>query len=178
MPHPLHVKVGKSISKIINPPLKLVKDSACGGKQHIPLFLEKDKSRATQVCKVDLLIIKDKKVSVIIEIEESGFNPTKIFGKYFTSAFAKYYIHKTEGNSSIPISNKFLFIQILDSSRFSKKGSKKNIQCDAIEKNINDLIKKCNLSRGTYKLFLINDKVMHNYRKVMSQIIEVIKNFV
>ena len=67
MEHNLH----KTISSIISdafPVLEVVKDPACSGDQLVSLFSNEQKSRKTKYADVDMIILKDGKVKVIIEI--------------------------------------------------------------------------------------------------------------
>lgn len=86
MGHPLHKAIGKIIDEKSLPGCKILKDPACGGKQKFPLFSSKRKSRETEYCDVDILILKSNKIRVIIEIEEANVKPTQICGKLLTSA--------------------------------------------------------------------------------------------
>jgi len=95
MEHKLHFLIGEHLKSVDFGNVQKISDTACGGKQHIPLFLTDVKSRDNQLCKVDYMIIKNKKIKVIIEIEEANIKPTQILGKLLASAIAKYYIHET-----------------------------------------------------------------------------------
>lgn len=115
MEHKLHKKIGVALSKIKAD--QIVLDEACGGQQQISLFMEKVKNRQNRICKVDAAIIQKDTIKVIVEIEESGFNPTKICGKYLTSVLSERYIRD---NENIPLSNKeVLFIQIINATNFT-----------------------------------------------------------
>jgi hypothetical protein len=46
------------------------------------LHLGDQKNRESAMCKVDAMIVKKGRIEVVVEIEESGFSPTKIFGKF------------------------------------------------------------------------------------------------
>jgi len=70
----------------------LLRDKACGGNQHIPLFCTSEKSRETEYCNVDMMILKNDKIKVIVEIEESNVKPTQICGKLLTSALSRFFI--------------------------------------------------------------------------------------
>ena len=76
--HPLHFAIAEQIERNLHSNCLLIKDTACGGFQHIPLFNSRRKSRKTQYGKVDLLILKDEKIKVIVEIEEPNKKPTQI----------------------------------------------------------------------------------------------------
>ena len=133
--HHLHRKIGAALrNNFYNQDLIL--DPACDGSQNIPLFLNDDRSNETEICNVDAAIIKDGKVKVIVEIEESTRTPTQICGKLLTSVLSKYYIHKNHGDIPKEIKNA-LFIQVLKVPK--QKGSKKKCQVtnikDAFENN-------------------------------------------
>ena len=84
-------------------------------------------------------MIKDNKIQVIIEIEETDVKPTKICGKFLTSALSAYYIHQSENNTPIEMDDSVLFIQILDTSKL-KEGSSKKEQWENLEKSIKNLL--------------------------------------
>jgi len=153
MNHPLHFTIGGEVNSRIKPPASVIRDKACGGMQHIPLFHGKDRSRKTQLCKVDLLVLKLNEVKAIIEIEESGFNPTKICGKYLTSALSTHYIH---GEDTLSLSKEVLFVQVLDGSKVAKNYSSKPAQCELIEKQINKLAKNVGSSISRYRILIVN----------------------
>ena len=88
MSHPLHIAIAASIKQHLGELGELLCDPACGGKQHLPLFVGTRKGRDTRMCCVDLLVILSGKIRVIVEIEESGFHPTKICGKFLQSVLA------------------------------------------------------------------------------------------
>ncbi|RJS72879.1 hypothetical protein CW714_04015 [Methanophagales archaeon] len=153
MEHPLHKIVGECINSNVFPNCKIIKDPACGGQQNVPLFCSRDRSNETEYCNVDLLIIKDNKIRVIIEIEETEVKPTQICGKFLTSALSSYYIHDSENNTPIGMSGSVLFIQILDTSQLKEKTSKIK-QWGNLEKSIKNLlpigkIRKYKLLYGT-----------------------------
>ena len=139
MEHPLHKIIGECINSNVFPSCKIIKDPACGGQQNVPLFCSKDKSNETEYCKVDLLMIKDNKIRVIIEIEETDVKPTQICGKFLTSALSSYYIHDSENNTPIGMSDSALFIQILDTSQRKEKTSKLK-QWKNLEKSIKNIL--------------------------------------
>ncbi len=121
--HYLHQIVGDIILREFGEKVK--RDFACcrdmDVREQLPLFSSKIKSRETQLCKVDMLIISENEVKVIIEIEESGMIPTKICGKFLTSGLAKYYIHYKE--KEVPLANPLSFIQVLNSEKIPGKSS-------------------------------------------------------
>ncbi len=113
--NPLHLRIGKALSEYLGlrENVTLLRDAACGGNQHIPLFCNDRKSRETEYCNVDMMILKGSRIKVIIEIEESNVKPTQVCGKFLTSALSKHYLHpsgKAEMDKSVT------FIQILDTS--------------------------------------------------------------
>ena len=167
MRHRLHLKATELIegqlSDLWDQKVRLVKDQACGGHQQIPLFLNENKSRKTELCKVDLALIKDGQIEVIIEIDNKII-PTQICGKFLTSALSSFYIHRKE-SKPIPLSDDVLFVQILDSGfdhLVEKEKTAKIEQGRNIERSIQDLISKLDLKVRTYKLFWAAEDDLRN----------------
>lgn len=161
--HPLHKKIAEwFVNKYKHESdVSIIKDSACGGKQHIPLFIGKyeDKSRATNMCNVDLLVIKDNKIAIVVEIEESNIIPTQICGKFLTTVLSDYFSHRKQDGKPFYFSDLPCFIQILDDSKLIKYKTSKDIQ----GKNIINSISKKILNIGAkgrtrfmYKLIYCN----------------------
>lgn len=139
MKHDLHLQVGLELSKLNSGKVRVILDRACMNESsdieihNIPLFLD-NKSSETELCNVDALIIKEGKVCVIIEIDESKTNPTQICGKYLTSAISNLYQYS---NDAIEISiGTVLFVQFIDSTKFPNKSRKPN-KLNVIQKKIN-----------------------------------------
>lgn len=153
MLHPLHENIGEYIDSNIFSNCKIIKDSVCGGQQNVPLFCSTNKSNKTEYCNVDLLILKDNKIRVIIEIEEANIKPTQICGKYLTSALSSYFIHKSEDKKPINMDESVLFIQILDTSKLKKDKTSKIEQWKNIEKSIQNIIPVKGSRINNYKLF-------------------------
>lgn len=151
MEHQLHKIVGKCIDNNKFPGYKIIKDPACGGKHNVPLFCSKDKSNKTEYCDVDLLILRDNKIRVIIEIEETVRTPTQICGKFLTSALSSYYLHKSENNNPIGMSDSLTFIQILKTP--GQKKSSKSKQWENLEKSIKNTLPIQGSKIREYKLF-------------------------
>lgn len=150
----VHKKVGQILQDVVSVDsnLTLLLDPACGGKQHIPLFCSSKKSRASEFCNVDALVLKDDKIKMIIEIEESNVKPTQICGKFLTSALAKYYIHESKEDNPVEMGDKVFFIQILDTSKLVKGKTKKVDQWKRLETAINNLIPLKNSQITLYKI--------------------------
>lgn len=140
MRHPLHLAVAEELAQRLPSSCTLLRDPACGGEQHLPLFIGAEKSRATRMCCVDLLILAEDKVRGIIEIEESGFLPTKICGKFLQSALATHFIHDSQPDGPISYAEKIFFIQVLDGSKCLKTGTRKDAQGKLIEQEIQKLL--------------------------------------
>jgi len=144
--HPLHEEIGQELIEMnlestgCRPVLDAACDSGSKKKQQISLFVQ-EKNLENRLCKVDAIIIKQENgndaVKIIIEIEESSFLPTKICGKYLTSAIAGRYVYK---GKTIPIhKNSVLFIQVIDLPKLlrEKDKSKKKEQLEIIRNEIN-----------------------------------------
>jgi len=129
--------------------IRILKDAACGGEHTLPLFCSDERSYATRYTCVDLMIIKDRKVKVIIEIEESNVKPLHLFGKYLASAMANYYIY---GEEEVGMDDSVVFIQILDTSK-QKSLSAKISQWENIEESIRFIIPVKGSSIKKYKIF-------------------------
>jgi hypothetical protein len=138
--HPLHLAVAEEVQRYLAGDGELIRDRACGGTQHLPLFIGAFKSRETRMCCVDLLVVSSGQVRVIIEIEESGFLPTKICGKFLQSAIATHFIHKSQPQAAIPLSDCLLFVQVLDDSKYFKQGTRKHLQVELIEREISGML--------------------------------------
>ena len=86
--HPFHKIIGDIFSdkNFPNERTTVLKDAACGGDHTLPLFCSDVRSYATRYACVDLMVIKEGKIKVIMEIEESNVKPVHLFGKYLASA--------------------------------------------------------------------------------------------
>jgi hypothetical protein len=158
MNHHLHERIGKLLGDALKDSaqaLKIIKDPACCAdsidKQHIPLFLSEDKSRATRFCCVDLLILQDDKIRIIVEIEESDIKPTQVCGKFIASALSNYYIHKKEGKPK-EMAESVAFIQVLDSSKLKDRTAKLG-QFRLLEESIQQVLPLKGRRFNRYKLF-------------------------
>jgi hypothetical protein len=140
MGHPLHLAVAEEIQGRLPAEAELIRDPACGGAQHIPLFIGQRKARDTRMCCVDLLVVLSGEVRAIIEIEESGFLPTKICGKFLQAALADHFIHDTRAETALPYAAQVLFVQVLDGSRCLKPGTRKDSQAELIADSIREML--------------------------------------
>jgi hypothetical protein len=135
--HPLHEKVGCLLNELKSGNIDVFLDEACGicdgkSKQQISLFAGDTKKRKDRLCKVDAMIAKDGFCKAVVEIEESGFHPTKICGKYLTTALSTHYLRGSE-NIELKKDGVF-FLQIIDAKEFTKV---KKEQLKSIAKFIN-----------------------------------------
>ena len=108
------------------------------------------------------MILKDNNISIIIEIEESGFLPTKICGKYLTSNLAKFYKYKDIESTEINNAS-ILFIQVVD---VQEQGNAKQKQFEHIETAINNLLNMASTEKFEigciykYKIIQINGETI------------------
>jgi hypothetical protein len=150
----LHKLVGNIINNYcnnnLNSNLLAFQDFACmpSSKQKIPLFILDIKKRETNLCNVDIIIVKNNKIKIVIEVDESDIKPTQICGKFLTTALSNRYEHNNGKKVKYLFSNKYLFIQIIKLD--PKKNSKKEIQI----RNLESGIKAIKLSKKTvmYKI--------------------------
>ena len=159
MGHPLHQAVADKIAKAVNMNCEIVRDPACGGKQQLPLFVGKHKARDTRMCCVDFLLLTGGHVCGIVEIEESGFLPTKICGKFLQAAIADHFIHDTRNEGPVPYAKRVLFVQILDGSACLKDGGRKEQQARRIEVEIRRLLPVRGIT--DYSLFFVDGPQDH-----------------
>jgi hypothetical protein len=151
--HPLHLAVAREVSQRLDSVFELLRDPACGGNQQLPLFVSRHKARETRMCCVDLLVLQSGTVRAIVEIEESGFLPTKICGKFLQAAIATHFIHDSRAEAAIPYADKVLFIQVLDASKCLKPGTRKDSQAKLIEERIRSMLPLSGITQ--YQIFFI-----------------------
>jgi len=153
MAHPLHKIVGDLLTKYADEKkLEARLDEACGGKQRISLFKGK-KSQENNFCDVDAILLKNKEIAVVIEIEESKDDPTTIFGKYLTTAMSDCHIR---GKDEIKIVKKSVkFIQIIDTRNQNEQKTKMIKKYHLIEWEINNNLHG---SVKSYRIICVNGK--------------------
>jgi hypothetical protein len=153
--HPLHLAIGQLLRDAAAgvPRCDVVLDPACGGSQHLPLFLSAQKSNANRLCCIDGLILRDRKVRVLVEIEESDMKPTKVFGKFLTSALSRGYRHERHGDEFLPLDDGALFLQVLDTERLPG-GTSKVKQWSTLARSIQEILPAPSLRVGRYELLV------------------------
>ncbi len=166
--------MGDLFDDSISSDCQLIRDEACGGFQRIPLFLSEDKSRRTEYCNVDLLVLKEGRIKVIVEIEETDIGPTRICGKFLTSALARYYIHKTMNSEAVGMHDSVTFIQILDSSDLKADRTSKFTQGENLERSINGILPVKGSNITDYRLFYMDRSDLIN-REKHSELVECIQ---
>lgn len=154
MIHPLHQAVAYRIAKDVSHGMELLRDPACGGDQHLPLFVGKHKARDTRMCCVDLLLVSGGRVRCIVEVEESGFLPTKICGKFLQAALADHFIHDSRPESALPYGERVRFVHVLDGSACLKDGGRKEQQAKLIQEEIRKLLPVRGITE--YDLLFVN----------------------
>ncbi len=123
------------------------------------------------MCCVDLLVIAGGSVRVIVEIEESGFLPTKICGKFLQAALATHFIHESRSEESLPYAEQVLFIQVLDGSKCLRTGGQKDAQAKLIEIEIRAMLPLKPGSITDYRLFFVTDELdQHGLARVAAAV--------
>jgi hypothetical protein len=84
-------------------------------------------------------VIKAGKVRFLLEIEESGLIPTKVCGKFLTSALSTHFIHDVLNNTATPMDNRVTFIQVMDAKSL-QPDTKKIDQGQALEQSIRSIL--------------------------------------
>ena len=156
--HSIHEEIAEIFNAALPSNCILIKDEACGGKHHIPLFRTAKKSRETEYCNVDLLVLKENKIRIIVEIEESNVKPTQICGKFLTSALASHYIHSSMKNEPVGMDDHVTFVQIVDTWGLVKEKTSKYKQWKALEESIRKIIPLKNSRIAEYRLFSTDEK--------------------
>lgn len=154
MEHHLNLAVANAIEARMSGRAQLIRAVECGGNQQLPLFVGIRKSRGSRMCCVDLLVIQSGRVRVIVEIEESGFLPTKLCGKFLQAAIANHFIHDSHAGA-IPYGEQVLFLQVLDASKCLRPGTRKDVQADLIAAELQGLVPVKSGSISGYRLFLV-----------------------
>jgi hypothetical protein len=109
-----------------------------------------------EFCNVDMIVLKQDKIRLIIEIEESNVKPTQVCGKFLTSTLAKYFIHNSKDNRPIEMDESVSFIQVLDISKLVKK-TKKIMQWKQLETSINSILPLKNSRIITYRILTTDE---------------------
>lgn len=174
MSHRLHKAVADALGTAVSDHYTVLKDPACGGDQHLPLFLHKEKSRAHKLCNVDALVLLDGRLKVIVEIEETNIKPTQICGKFLTSALAQYFTHANTHDTPIEKADAVLFLQVVDSTKLKDK-SRKIKQFAFLEESIRTLLSGIQTSHIT-DYHLIPVKGCED-QKGMERVATVVKEF-
>ena len=150
----------------------------CGGIHNLPLFISNNpydkKGNETELCNVDAIIKTNETIRIIIEIEESGFLPTKICGKYLTSNLAKYYQYKKEERIFLDFSN-IVFIQILDMQKQSKDKENQFRHIETAIKNLINVAEDNGFDHGCikdYDMVLLKAKKISELKKITNEIDE------
>ena len=172
--HPLHLKIGDLFEEIYSD--NLVRDQACGGNQNIPLFRYEHKSRSNEFCNVDLLVLKNGKISVLVEIEESNIKPTQVCGKYLTAALSRYYIHKSSNNDTTPMADHVTFIQFVDTSKLKRDQTSKMEQWKNLQAAIREIIPVENSTIKEYVIFDVSVDDFLNDEQKINKIKEYLSN--
>lgn len=157
--HPLHRAVANEIECVLSDEHELLRDPACNGSQLLSLFAGRAKARDTRMCCVDLLVVSGGQVRAIIEIEESGFIPTKVCGKVLQAALASHYVSGSSA-AAIPYGREVLFVQVLDSSKCLKRGTRKDAQASLIEREIKAMLPLRGIT--DYRLFFASTEPADN----------------
>lgn len=154
MKHPLHRLVAERIQKHVGARYDVVCDPATGGGQLLSLFVGDLKGRDRRMACADILVVSRGRVRAIVEIEESGFLPTKICGKFLQAAIATHFIPGTRKATAARYAPKVAFLQVLDGSKCIKENGRKREQAELIASEIEGLLPIGRISE--YRLVFVN----------------------
>ena len=165
--HALHKQIAELIYTLRND-LEVYVDQDCyfstynHDKHRIPFYLSYHASKTSAVSNVDIIVCRNNKVILACEIEESGYHPTKIFGKIFSTASAKSCRIKTNGHfNSFELDENALFLQIISDDNIPANSLKPN-QGVLIENEISTRLRYFNYWIKRYRLLYGNYKSLHN----------------
>ena len=99
---------------------------------------------------------KNYSIKINVEIEETDIGPTRICGKFLTSALAHYYIHETMNHEPVGMHDSVTFIQILDSSKLKADKTSKFTQGKNLERSINHILPVKDSNITEYRLFYVD----------------------
>lgn len=149
----------------------LLDPACCDATHRLPLFCSDEKSRASEFCNVDALILKGGEVKVVVEIEEADIKPTHVCGKILTSAISKFYIY---GDAKYPLSLRMLFVQVVDTSKL-KPGSRKEKQFDNLKASIQGAFPLKNGRMIEYAFFALDKRNEAKMQELLDLIDEFLK---
>jgi len=149
-----------AIIKQYKPMVSIEKDKACNGTKSLTFFISFIPSRESAISQVDLIVLKNEKIILVCEIEESGFHPGKLFGKLFSTASAKICrLVVPTGHQYLEFDENAIFVQIVSTESFNKDKSFKVDQGQLIENEIFNKLTIYNSWITKYRLLFgdIND---------------------
>ena len=161
--HPLRALIEEVLEKAItalgDKSVELVTVDYPESNVRIPLYYVDEIGRKASYCNVDLLILKDDKIKVILEIDEGDFDPLRTCDNYVASSFSQFHIHKDkEDGKRIDMGENVTFLQIIGTPRLiddltENRNQLRQIE-DIIKSNTRDSsVKDYHLTLGTYDDF-------------------------
>ncbi len=137
----IHAIVAETILPFNNPPSThvLLTGPECGGNNRVPLFCFGQKSRATQLCCVDIGIVHHGILKVVIEIEDRGnIGPFKIGGKLLPVALSEFVCHPACPKAAVAPEG-VLLIQVVNTASL-KPATRKYAQYANLKHSISNLL--------------------------------------
>jgi hypothetical protein len=98
------------------------------------------------------MLVKNEKVRFILEIEETGLTPTKICGKFLTSALSTHFIHDILSNAAFAMDTNVTFAQVIDAKNLEPR-TKKIRQGESLERSIRSILPLRSSGVSRYQLF-------------------------
>ena len=146
--HQLHARIGSIIKTAVrnHSDCQVILDAACttkGKGQQISLYAD-TKDSSINVVRVDAAIIKHNKVIAIVEIEESGRIPSRLYAKFFSAYSCNKYMR---GTDELSLSERLRYCQVYSAAKFEENTSRlRNWAYNA--ENIKKFLKAINASKG------------------------------
>ena len=112
----------------------------CGGGHRILFFSSETRSRATNYCWPDLVIIQKNEARIIVEVEQSGIvSPAKIGSKLLPVLLSSCLRNEDIDSGTIPISRGATLIQVVN-TELLKPATRKLRQYENLEADIRRLL--------------------------------------
>jgi hypothetical protein len=144
--------------------------------QRLPLFTDATLTKQDLYCNVDLLVLRENEVRVVLEVDETGYSPTKICGKFLATALCKRFRHPRLAPEPVPLSVRTLFVQIIPCPDKSLPRSRKSAQVLSLERSIRAVLPIHGSTVSEYLLLSGNTNDFRVERAPGQELIEHVRN--
>ena len=138
----IHKTLGAVLASFFNnpPTSHVIASPECGGSHRILFFSTEDRSRATNYCWPDLVIMQNNEARVIVEMEQCGIvSPGKIGSKLLPVLLSSCVCNEDINGGTIAISRGAALIQVVNTTLL-KPATRKLRQYQNLETDIRGLL--------------------------------------